>query len=153
MKKEGGRAPETSIIVQAANMHHSPSAREQSETTNVFRIFSTFFVAGKAGLPRWPSSGRGADGAQPESRESFDPLADGETTLGLEYFRKSHKFSSKLACFPVLIGYGYKPHIDLLQIGTDSSIADLHMMQLMQVPSSPFDKSATYWRPCRPFAY
>lgn len=72
-----------------------------------FRLFC--FVAGKAG----PISGRGADGAQPESRETFDPLADGER---LEHFHKSHKFSSKLTCFPVLIGYGYKPHIYLLRL-------------------------------------
>ncbi len=36
----------TSTCIQAANMHHSPSAREQSETTNVFRIFSTFLLRG-----------------------------------------------------------------------------------------------------------
>lgn len=70
-------------------------------------------------------------------------------------------FHSKLTCFPVLIGLWVvigciSPHIYLLrlphpwQMRTDSrpAMPSLHMMQLMQVPSSPFDKSATYWRPC-----
>lgn len=50
----------------------------------LFRLLC--FVAGAPGKAanHGPSSGRGADGAHPESRETFDPLADGETTLRLE---------------------------------------------------------------------